>query len=320
MKTIIRAGTTFAFLLWITLQASPLWTQNRHSNTPIQFGLTSSVIESDVNPNDALAAAKVWADLLGKGTGLFNSADARIFADAASALTAINSREADIIAMATSEYLDIEKNLQAVPSLTWVISGQVESQFLMLVRNDSGIQTIADLRNKRIAFPKGGRSTLIPLWLDVLLYENNLGEKESFFREIKQVQKTSQAILPIFFKQMDVGLIAASTYETAVALNPQIGRQLKVLATSPKLVTQVTCLPSTWSLEKRRAYIQAAQKLHETPGGLQGFQLFKLDRLVPWEPTYANNVRELMRKKKLAQSASTIAARSSLTAEAVTPK
>jgi phosphonate transport system substrate-binding protein len=222
--------------------------------------------------------------------------------------------------MATSEYLDIEKNLQAVPSLTWVISGQVESQFLMLVRNDSGIQTVADLRNRRITYPKGGRSAILPIWLDVLLYENNLGDKETFFKEIKQVQKTSQAILPIFFKQMDVGLIAASTYETAVALNPQIGRQLKVLATSPKLVTQVTCLPSAWSPEKRRAYIQAAQKLHETPGGLQGFQLFKLDRLVPWEPGYANNVRELLRKKKLAQSASAIPARSGLAANAGTIK
>ncbi len=319
MNARIRAVLILGLLLWSILQASPQWAQNRQVTSKVRFGLAASVIESDVNPNDALAAAKVWADLLGKGTGLWNSAEARIFPDPASLLAAVNSGEADIVAIATNEFLEIEKSLQAVPSFTFVLQGQVESQFLILVRNDSAIRSVADLRNKRIALPKGGRSTMMPLWLDVLLDENNLAEKESFFREMKQTQKPSQAILPIFFKQMDAGIALSSTYETAVALNPQIGQQLRVLAASPKLVAQVTCIRSTISAEIRQIYLNQALKLHESPSGLQGFHLFKLDRLLPWNPSYANNVRELMRKRKTAKSVSSNP-RSDLRAEAGMPR
>lgn len=319
MNARIRAGLIFGLLLWSILQAGPQWAQNRQTRSTVRFGLAASVIESDVNPNDALAAAKVWADLLGKGTGLWNAAEARIFPEPSALLSAVNSGDADIVAMATNEYLEIEKKLQAIPSFTFVLSGHIESQFLILVRNDSGIRTIKDLRNKRIALPKGGRSTLLPIWLDVLLYENGLADKESFFREMKQAQKNSQAILPVFFKQMDAGATLASTFETTVALNPQVGQQLRVLVASPKLVTQVTCIRSTLPIEMRQEYLKQALKLHESPSGLQGFHLFKLERLVPWSPAYTDNVRELLRKRKLALSAPALNARADFHTETGMP-
>jgi ABC-type phosphate/phosphonate transport system substrate-binding protein len=273
-------------------------------DSKIRFGITASVIEADVNPNDALAATRVWADLMGKGTGLWNKSDARIFPDTASVVAAVNAGEADVVALGTQEYLEVEHVLHAIPSFTYVLAGQTDSQYLVLVRNDSGIKTLSDLRNRRLAIPKGGRNTMLPMWLDVLLFENNLGDKDTFFREIKEVQKPSQAILPIFFKQMEAGIVIKSSYETAVALNPQIGQQLKVLAASPKFVMMVTCMRSTLSAEQRDTYTRQALRLHETPSGLQAFNIFKLDRLVIWDPSYANNVRELLRKRNLARTSS----------------
>jgi phosphonate transport system substrate-binding protein len=304
MKTCIRASLILGVLIWAILQVRTEFAQERRSQSFVRFGLSASIIEPDVNPNDALAAAKVWAELLGKGSGLWANSDARIYPDGAGIVAAVNSGETDIVALGTDEFVEVEKNLKAVPAFTYMLSNQVASQYLILVRNDSGIKTLEDLRNKRITMPKGGRASMVPLWLDVLLYENHLPEKESFFKEVKQVQKPNQAILPIFFKQMDAGIAIRSGYETAVALNPQIGQQLKVLAASPKLVMMVTCIRSTLSADQRQLYINQALKLHETPNGLQGFHLFKLDRLVVWDPSYTNNVRELLRKRKLAQSAS----------------
>jgi ABC-type phosphate/phosphonate transport system substrate-binding protein len=316
MNALCRISLIVGMLVWVILQARPEWAQSRSSQSVVRFGLSATVVESDVNPNDALAAAKVWADLLGNGTGLWTSAEARIYPDAGSLAAAVNNGDADVVALGTDEYLEIEKNFRAIPSFTYVMAGEVEIQYLILVRNDSGIKTLGDLRNRRIAIPKGGRSSMVPLWIDGLLYDNNLPEKEVFFKELKQVQKTNQAILPIFFKQMDAGIAIKSTYETAVALNPQIGRQLRVLTASPKLVMLVTCIRSTLSTQQRQQYVKQALKLHESPGGLQGFHLFKMDRLVAWDPAYANNVRELLRKKKLAQSASAMHAHPNDHAEA----
>ena len=316
MKTFIRAGFIIGLLLCALLQARPEWAQEHPTHSSmIRFGLSSAVMESDINPNDALAAAKIWAELLGKKTGLYANAEARIYRDAPSLSAAVKSGDADIIALGTDEYLEVEKSLPAIPAFTYVVSGQIETQYLILVRNDSGINTLADLRNKRITMLKGGRSSMMPLWLDVLLYDNKLPDKESFFRELKQVPKINQAILPIFFKQMDAGVAMRSAFDTAVTLNPQIGKQLKVLAASPKLVMLVACIRSSMPAAERQQYIKAILRLHELPDGLQGFQLFKMDRLIPWDPSYANSVRELLRKRKLAQSAGVLQARSDYQAE-----
>jgi len=304
MSAFSRTSTILVTLLFAYLPARVDLAQNRATESKVRFGITTSVIEADVNPNDALAATKVWADLMGKGTGLWNKSDARIFPDTASVVSAVNNGEADIVALGTQEYLEVENTLHAIPAFTYVLAGQTDSQYLILVRNDSGIKTLSDLRNRRLAIPKGGRNTMLPIWLDVLLYENNLGVKETFFREIKEVQKPSQAILPVFFKQLEAGIVIKSSYDTAVALNPQIGQQLKVLAASPSFVMMVTCMRSTLSAEQRDMYIRQALRLHETPSGLQAFNIFKLDRIVVWDPSYANNVRELLRKRKLARTAS----------------
>jgi len=266
----------------------------------LRFGLTSSVIEGDVNPDDAMAATKTWVSTIGKGTGLWNNSDGRIYKDAASTLAAVNRGESDLTAMGTQEYLEVEDSLQAVPSLTYVQGGQVETQYLLLVRNDSGIKTVADLRGKRIALPRSGRNTMAPLWLDVLLYENKLGKKESFFKEVRQVQKPSQAILPVFFSQIDAGIAISSAYATAVELNPQIGQQIRMLSASPKLVMAVVCIRSTLPAGQRERFVKEALKLHEKPAGLQTFNIFKIDRLVAWDSSYFSSVRDLMKKYNLA--------------------
>jgi ABC-type phosphate/phosphonate transport system substrate-binding protein len=302
MKTI---GKILALLLCCVIAAShlcPMIAQTPPVKSIIRFALSSSVIEGDVNPDDAMAATKTWVSTIGKGTGLWNNADGRVYKDAASIVAAISRGEADIAAMGTQEYLEVEASLQVVPTLTYIQGGRVETEYLLLVRNDSGIKTVADLRGKRVAVPKSGRNSLAPLWLDVLLYENKLGRKESFFKEVKQVQKPSQAILPVFFNQIDAGIVIRSAFQTAAELNPQIGRQIRTLSTSPQLVMAVVCLRSDLSVGQRERFIREALKLHEKTAGLQTFNIYKLDRLVVWDSSYFNNVRDFMRKYNLART------------------
>lgn len=297
-----RGPLSFALILML-LAVTPAYAQNSQRESELRFGLTSSLIESDVNVDDALAATRVWAATMGKGIGLWTKSDAVIYDGPASLQEAVNNGETDIVALGTHEYLEIQDSLKAIPTLAYVTAGQVENQYLILVHRESPFKSIADLRNQRIAWTKAGRSTMVPLWLEVLLYENGIRENIKFFRETKEVQKPSQVILPIFFKQFESGIVLKSSYETAVALNPQVGRQTRVLATSPKLVMLLVCMRATLSPEKRDQYIRQALRLHETPSGLQSFSLFKIDRLVPWNPSYLDNVRELLKKRKLFRSA-----------------
>jgi ABC-type phosphate/phosphonate transport system substrate-binding protein len=310
--SIVRALALFALLFPLSIAARGAG-EGPSDTSAIRFAITSGVLESDVNPDDALVAAKVWAATLGAGSGFWTKSDARIFYNSASIIEPVKRGELDVIALSTQEYLEIELGLQADPILTYVQAGQVELEYVILARLDSGIRTLADLSSRKLVTAKGGRNSMALLWLDALLFDNSLPPKEALFKEVREVPKTSQVVLPVFFKQMDVGIVTKSAFETSVALNPQLGQQLKIIATSPRVVPMVTCFRCSLPVDRRAAYINTALKLHESPGGLQTFNVFKLERLVRWEPRYATSVRELMRKQKLARSVRPGQTRASLT-------
>jgi ABC-type phosphate/phosphonate transport system substrate-binding protein len=301
---ISRVSTSTAFAVLIIV-ASSFARGGGQSGSPdtsiVRFGMTQGVLEPDVNPNDALAAVKIWASTLGNSSGKWNKTDARIFADATSLVAAVDRGEMDVVTLSTQEYLGVEGVLKAEPALTIVQAGQVEIEYVVLVRSDSDLKWISDLRDKRLIVPRGGRSTMVTLWLEAFLYDNGLPPRESFFRETREVAKNSQVILPVFFKQADAGVVTKSAFETAVTLNPQLRQQLRVIATSPRLIPAVVCVRTTLAPDWRAAYLNQALTLHETPNGLQTFTVFKLDRMVRWEPRYFDAVRELVRKQKRAR-------------------
>jgi ABC-type phosphate/phosphonate transport system substrate-binding protein len=302
MPRSIKKFAIFAFgCAWILAVWCPA--QNKTTNDSfVRFAISTGVLEADVNPDDALAAAKIWAATLGESLGSWMQSDARIFHDISGLAAAVKKGEVDILAVSTEEYLSIEDGLHAEPMFTYLQAGQIELEYIIIARQDGGFKTPGDLRGKKISITKGGRSSMAPLWLDALLFDEKLPAKESFFREIKEVSKASQAILPVFFKQNDAGIVTKSAFDAAVTLNPQIGQQVKIIATSPKLVPMVTCFSTFIRPERRKLFLEQALKLHESPKGLQNFTVFKIERLVLWEPRYFDATRDLIKKRKLATS------------------
>jgi len=149
----------------------------------------------------------------------------------------------------------------------------------------------------------------------LFLGENGIREKDAFFREIKDVQKSNQAILPIFFKQIEAGIAIKSIFDTAVTLNPQLGQQLKILAASPKIVMQAICMRNSLPKDRIEQYIKQGLKLHEVPAGLQTLNVTKIDKLVAWTPSFLDNMRELLKKQKMLKSAQQAQLPSTMAAE-----
>lgn len=263
-----------------------------------RVALSASIIEGDVNANDALAAVTVWARSLGNATGLYRDSVATLYNDLKTLKKDIDNKEIDFAALGTLEYIEAEKELRVEPSLAYVQSGQLELEYLVIVRGDGPFSTLSSLRGGRIAIPRGGRHVLAPIWVDVMLMEHGFPGRESFFRETRDVQRATQAILPVFFRQIEAAVITRSAFETATTLNPQIGQSLKVLASSPGFVPLVMCTRTSWEAPEKKSYVEHALRLHETPVGLQTFHVFKVDRLVPWQPHFADSARELLRKHK----------------------
>jgi ABC-type phosphate/phosphonate transport system substrate-binding protein len=288
---LVLAGLSLA----VILASIPSNAQNAHG--AVHFGITTASLEPDVNPNDTLAATSIWAKILGVEAGLWNEAEVRLYQDPSAMMPLIANGELDFVALATDEFLRYQNTLEVDPGFTYIHNGSVELTWIILVPAASPINSAADLKGKRLAVSRAGGGNIPMLWCNSWLAGNGFGTADSFFSEIRNVSKTSQAILPVFFNQLEAALVARSAFEAAVVLNPQLGRQLRVLASSPPIVPRVICFRRSLSQIMKEKTLQRAVKLHETTSGLQSFTVFKMERIVAWQPSYLDGMRALLGKQ-----------------------
>ena len=79
-----------------------------------------------------------------------------------------------------------------------------------------------------------------------------------------------------------------------VELNPQIGRELKVVATSADLTTGLLAFAANCSAEIRRLTINSSGGMHENPQGQHILELFGMQQVVPFQPEYLDGVASLV--------------------------
>jgi ABC-type phosphate/phosphonate transport system substrate-binding protein len=249
---------------------------------------------SEVNPSDALAATLVWAKAIGQTVGAWSDAKAQLVEDNDAIVRLVNTDATDLIALSTVEYLAIEHQMKAEPALAYEEGGhQVGTELVLLVRGHA-IGSVADLKGKRVAFftPSDNRD-LADTWLDVLLSDAGLGEKDRSI-QLKPVRKRGQAALALYFNQVDAAIESRWAFATAAELNPQLGRDLRVLAESPRLLSAVVCLRSSINPSLRRQILECATNLHKQSAYRQTFLLMRATRFVTWEPRYLDGTRALM--------------------------
>jgi ABC-type phosphate/phosphonate transport system substrate-binding protein len=297
IKTISRRLISITAAILIALVAT-LDLAGVQSKSKIQFGLAGSLLES-LNASDALAATKIWAENLGMPEGLWDRVDTCVLYSHANLIDQVNHGLLDIIAIPTLEYIAIEHELAAKPAVTYVLGNQLETKYVLLVSRDAGIKTLDDLKDKRIGiFSKGGAHSLAKLWLDVYLMKNGFEPKEKFFKDVINVSMPSQAILPVFFNQLDAAVVSSLTFELGVELNPQLGQRLKIFSSSEPFVTTVVCLRNNLDENIKNRYVDCALNAHENLRTFQIFTLYRVTRIVRWESSYLDNVRKLIENFK----------------------
>lgn len=285
------------FLSVASLWCSPAEIQSSGPDlNRLTFGLSATVIEGNLNREDVLASVRVWASKFGASSSSWKDTDGAIFTNTESIQRSLTSNKLDVIVMATHEYLQAASRLSARPALAYQHDGQIDLDYVLLVRRDSGISSPSQLAGKRIAMPNSGRHCLAVKWCDTLMSRDNVIRRERLAYEQKVVRKTTQAILPVFFGQLEGGIVIRSAFETAAALNPQIGQQIKILASSPRLVPVLVCFRNSIPEERKMKIRESALRLHETPGGFQTLAVSRLDRMVPWQQSYADGVVELLKQ------------------------
>jgi ABC-type phosphate/phosphonate transport system substrate-binding protein len=264
--------------------------------TQLVLGYSAQVF-FDVDVNDARAATKVWAEHFVRQKYPDARVETVIIPDAVSLEAALQTQRVDLFGVTALEYVELKDRLHLEGVLmTEGLQGPYE-QFLIVARADEGFQNLADLRGMR-AIVEGSIGGFTPLiWVDTVLQEQGLPPGTEFCSKVVSCSKPASVVLPVFFRQAGFCVVSASSFKTMTELNPQIGKELAVLKTSPGFATGVICFRNDLNKQYKTDLEEIMLRMHNDPRGQQLLTLFRVRKLIPFDRRHVQTVEELVRMR-----------------------
>jgi ABC-type phosphate/phosphonate transport system substrate-binding protein len=259
----------------------------------------SSKVFSDVDIKDAQAATKVWTDMLVRKTGgSFSKSEAIIFNDLTALDNLLKAKMIYIVVLFSTEFVEIRTRAPLVPIFAADYGKYFFAEILLVVRKDSGISGVDDLKHKSLIIEIGQKGSISSLWIETLLMREGFGSPKEYFSNLKDATRASRAALPVFFRQAEACVVGRSNLETMIELNPQVGVELKDIARSPGYLTGVVCLRKDLYQKKEKIVSEALKALYTEPQGKQLMSLFRVNKLVPFKDEYLESVESLLREHR----------------------
>ncbi|MBE0603299.1 MAG: PhnD/SsuA/transferrin family substrate-binding protein [Deltaproteobacteria bacterium] len=244
----------------------------------LRFGYSARLVP-ELSRADAQAALELWGREFVRLSGYDVPYKLIVYDDLETFISAIRSDQVDFIALGSLEYLKIRGRVEMEPALIGEKNGKPGDEQVLLVRRDSGIRDLDQLRGGKLTLLQGAGGEIASLWLDNLLAKRGLPAAGRMFGAVKVVPKAQQVILPVFFRQADACIVGSNAFHTAVELNPQLAKELVAIETSPVYPIAVTCLRTTLTDEQKDEFIRMAFRLKDTTSGKQILTLFKVDNM-----------------------------------------
>lgn len=247
---------------------------------PFRLAFSASMF-AEVNESDARAAMKVWIMTVAKDMHIPVDPDPHIQHSVEDLVKFGKNNPVNGFCLTTTEIPRLSREIKLDRLAVGVRAGKITEEYLLLVRKDSGIERIDQLRRCNLNVLSSPRMSLAPIWLDTLLLETRLGRIGNFFGKITRSNKSAQVILPVFFGKTDACLISRAKFEMMGELNPQINIQLKVLAASPGLVPTGFAFVAVPDHPVDDKIMESMEHLGDTPAGRQILMLTQSDRIEP---------------------------------------
>jgi hypothetical protein len=169
-------------------------------------------------------------------------------------------------------------------------------EYVLLVHSSSSFETIASLRDAQILTHLHRDMALLPAWLGTLLAANNLPQPERFFGAMTSSAKINQVVLPVFFRRAGGACLARRSWETAVELNPQLGRDLRVLAVSPRIIPIAIGFRRNCNAMGRKLLLDSMLNVTSTASGRQMAALYQANRFLQRPASVMKGTLEMIRQ------------------------
>ncbi len=252
----------------------------------------------NVDPRDAIGAARVWINNADRKLGNNPETSVMYHTTQSEVESALARNEIDILVAIADEFINLRDKFGLLPVLATDYGKNFYDELLLLVRMDSGISKLEQLRGKSLRIEGGQKGTIPMRWLQSLLEEKTPSSPREFFSNISDFPKASQTIMPVFFGQADACIASHFSFKTMTELNPQLGRKLKVLESSPGFVTGIIAVRKGVQNHRRDELIEALRNMDEDTKGRQVLTIFRINRLVPFRAEHIVSVERLFKGQR----------------------
>lgn len=295
LKRFTKIITIFIVLIFISkIQYCKGENQSSHSER-IKVGYTQTSFY-ETNPKDLEQALKTWTRIcyerMKKKWQKDYPAEIVYYDKVSMMLNGIKKNKLDFIVLSSLDFLRARNIWHLKPILISIKKKSILEKFILAANTGNGTNKLNKLKNKKLMIGewKGG----IPeLWIDTLLMKSDLPESSNFFRSVSKVEKVSQAVLPVYFNQADACIVTYNAFLTCVELNPDLGKQIKILSESPGFLPMVLCSTENCDEEKSKYFREVCNELHLDTDGRQMLTIFRFERLADFKPSYLENIESL---------------------------
>jgi phosphonate transport system substrate-binding protein len=265
---------------------------------PLRLGFSRRALDAEVNINDGLAAIRLHADIISRADNLPIDINRTLFESIEAIREALRQEEVDVLALLTDEYVSLPPNLFTGLLLAAVLEGRTEDEYVLITHRKHEVNRLADLRGRDVVVYHNARSALSQAWLDVLTLKAELGAAAQAFRTLTVVGKPSQAVLPVFFGRQHAAVVTAQSLRIIQELNPQVGREIRILETSRPYLPSVLCFRAGGPPADYDRLARTVMTMHTSTSGRQVTTIFKSEKFVLVSPETLQPARELLAERQ----------------------
>jgi phosphonate transport system substrate-binding protein len=269
------------------------WSESKRSLLLVAISVETLAGE---NVNDARAAYRVWLREVANQYGVKTAEPVPdIFISSDDLIRDVRQDTIDCYGVTALEFAKIA-DLTDPDSLVVQDYFSDGMEYVLIVHNQSRFKSLSDLRGANIISHHHRDMVLLQPWLSTTLADNNLPAPESFFASQKFNASLTQVVLPVFFRRFDGACLARQNWETAKELNPQLGRDLRPLLVSPKVIPIVFGFRRGTNPNSRKALIDSIQRISTITAGAQIVALYQSKGFVVRSISAMKTTLEMIRK------------------------
>lgn len=245
---------------------------------PFHIGFSTSMF-MDVNENDARAAIKIWGEEIARDQNVPTDPAPVILKNIDGLFQALREKRVDALGITLLEYDQLRHEVALSPIFVTYISGSMTERYVLLAHRKGPVKTLGDLNGRNLALHVNPRTCLALLWLDTLLIQGGHPAVTQFTGDIFRKTKLAKTVLPVYFRKIDTCVVTRNGFNTMTELNPQLARDLVIIAESSEIVPTIFALRADYNPIYKEKIIVGVRGLEDSPAGKQVLTIFQSDSI-----------------------------------------